>query len=260
MNILQRICSEKRIEVTQQKKDTPLEYLQHFYDLAEHQTVSFKEALMRSPTGIIAEFKRKSPTKGWISPRATSMKIVPAYVAAGASAISILTDRAFFGGRFFDFKRVRKVVDQVPFLRKDFIIDEYQVHQSKVLGADVILLIASCLTGEEVAQFAALAHELDMEVLLEIHNENELSYITGDVDVVGVNNRDLTRFVTDIRVSLRLADRIPAGMVRISESGISDVSELKMLQKAGYQGFLIGESFMKTADPGRALADFLKEL
>lgn len=260
MNILQRICLEKRLEVAQQKHDTPVEYLRRFYDLAEHRTVSLKQALIHSPTGIIAEFKRKSPTKGWLSPRAVAVSVVSGYVDAGAAAISILTDRTFFGGRFFDFKKARKVVDQVPFLRKDFIVDEYQVHQSKVLGADAILLIASCLTEEETAQLAALAHSLDMEVLLEIHNESELSHITNCVDVVGVNNRDLTRFVTDVRISLQLADRIPAGVVRISESGISDPSALKMLRRAGYQGFLIGESFMKAEDPARALADFIRQL
>jgi indole-3-glycerol phosphate synthase len=260
MNILQQICDNKRLEVAQQKQDTPFERLQDFYHLTEHQTVSFKKALMDSPTGIIAEFKRKSPSKGWINPGAVAKETVKAYAEAGAAAVSILTDTAFFGGRFFDFKKARKAVEHLPFLRKDFIVDEYQVHQSKVLGADVILLIAACLTKEEVARFAAVAHELGMEVLLEIHNEHELDYLTEAVDVVGVNNRDLTRFVTDVELSLQLADKIPSGYVKISESGLSDPQTVSHLQQAGYRGFLIGENFMKTPAPGKALADFIDVL
>jgi indole-3-glycerol phosphate synthase len=260
VNILQEICDKKRLEVAQQKRDTPFEYLQGFYDLTGHQPVSFRQALLRSPSGIVAEFKRKSPSKGWIHSEAVASKVVQGYAVAGAAAVSILTDMEFFGGRFFDFKKARKAVDHLPFLRKDFIVDEYQVHQSKVLGADVILLIAACLTECEVARFAAVAHELGMETLLEIHDESELSYVTDAVDVVGVNNRDLARFVTDVGISMRLADRIPAGVVRISESGLSDVQTVIDLRKAGYQGFLMGENFMKTADPGAALAEFIREL
>ncbi|MDR0543531.1 MAG: indole-3-glycerol phosphate synthase TrpC [Dysgonamonadaceae bacterium] len=260
MDILQRICEKKRLEVAQQKKDMPFEYLREFYDITEHQTLSFKQALLNSPSGIIAEFKRKSPSKGWINPDATAKKTVRNYVEAGAAAISILTDTEFFGGRFFDFKKARKAVDHIPFLRKDFIVDEYQVHQSKVLGADVILLIAACLTKEEVSRLAGIAHQLAMEVLLEIHSEQELDYITEAVDVVGVNNRDLTRFITDVEISFRLTDKIPAKFVRISESGLSDAQTVRDLRQAGYQGFLMGENFMKTPDPGKALADFIKEI
>ncbi|MDR2804298.1 MAG: indole-3-glycerol phosphate synthase TrpC [Dysgonamonadaceae bacterium] len=260
MNLLQRICDSKRLEVEQQKQDTPLDYLQRFYDLMGRRTLSFRQALLDSPSGIIAEFKRKSPSKGWINPNAVAKDVVREYAGAGAAAVSILTDTEFFGGRFFDFKKARKAVDSIPFLRKDFLVDEYQIHQSKALGADVVLLIAACLTQEEVARFAGVAHELGMEVLLEIHSESELDYITEAVDVVGVNNRDLTRFVTDAVVSLQLADKIPAEMVKISESGLSEVQTVRTLRQAGYQGFLMGENFMKTPDPGRALADFIRSL
>ncbi|MDR2682858.1 MAG: indole-3-glycerol phosphate synthase TrpC [Dysgonamonadaceae bacterium] len=260
MNILQQICDHKRLEVAQQKKEMPFEYLQDFYHLTEHSPLSLRQALRDSPTGIIAEFKRKSPSKGWIHPGAVAKETVRSYADAGAAAVSILTDTEFFGGGFFDFKKARKAVEGIPFLRKDFIVDEYQIHQSKVLGADAILLIAACLTKEEASRFASIARELGLEVLLEIHNADELDYISDAVDVVGVNNRDLTRFVTDVGISLQLADKIPPGCVRISESGLSDVSTVRTLRQAGYQGFLMGENFMKTPDPGQALADFIRAL
>jgi indole-3-glycerol phosphate synthase len=260
MNILQQICTQKRLEVEQQKRDLPLEYLQRFYDLTGHRPLSFKQALLDSPTGIIAEFKRKSPSKGWINPDAVARDVVQAYAEAGAAAISLLTDTPFFGGRFYDFKKARRAVDSIPFLRKDFLVDDYQVHQSKALGADAILLIAACLTPQEVSRMASLAHALGMEVLLEIHSESELDFITDAVDVVGVNNRDLTRFVTDIAISMQLADKIPAEFVRISESGLSETQTLVRLRQSGYRGFLMGENFMKTPDPGRALADFIRAL
>jgi len=260
MNILQQICEKKRREVEQQKKDTPLDYLQDFYDLTGHRTISFKQSLMHSPSGIIAEFKRRSPSKGWIYPDANVKAITSAYEQADAAALSVLTDETYFGGSFHDFKRARKVVHGIPILRKDFIVDEYQVHQSKVLGADVILLIAACLTKDEVSRFARIAHELGLEVLLEIHNENELDYITDAIDVVGVNNRDLTDFVTDVEVSLKLANKIPEHFVKIAESGLSDVQTVKKLRQAGYQGFLMGENFMKTSEPGKALEEFILSL
>jgi indole-3-glycerol phosphate synthase len=258
MDVLKEITETKRAEVAKQKRETPFAYLQRFYCLTGHQTLSFKQALLDSPTGIIAEFKRKSPSKGWLSPDAVAKETVKSYAEAGATAVSVLTDREFFGGGFFDFKKARKAVDGIPFLRKDFIVDEYQVHQSKVLGADVILLIAACLTKKEVARFAAVAHELELEVLLEVHGERELDYLTEDVDVVGVNNRDLKRFVTDIGVSLQLAERIPPEWVKISESGLSNVQDVNRLRQAGYRGFLMGEHFMKTPNPGKALVDFME--
>jgi indole-3-glycerol phosphate synthase len=260
VNILQKICNKKRFTVSFEKRDTPFEYLKDFYDLTGHKTVSLKQSLQQSPTGIIAEFKRKSPTKGWFDPRANVEKVVKDYVASGATAVSILTESAHFGGWIHDFKKARREIDDIPFLRKDFIVDEYQVHQSKVMGADSILLIAACLTRQEVDQFTRIAHELSMEVLLEIHDESELDYLSDDIDVVGVNNRDLTTFQIDLDISRRLSTQIPPHMVRISESGISDVQTVRDLRKAGYQGFLMGENFMKTARPGQALADFIREI
>jgi indole-3-glycerol phosphate synthase len=259
MDILKQICDTKRLEVAQQKKDTPLAALQGSYDTTR-QTVSFKQALMDSPTGIIAEFKRRSPSKGWLHPEADAATVAAAYEQAGAAAVSVLTDTPFFGGSFHDFRQARAAISHIPMLRKDFIVDEYQVHQSKALGADVILLIAACLTKDDAARLAATAHALGLEVLLEIHSERELDYITDAVDVVGVNNRDLTRFVTDVDISLQLADKIPAGFVKISESGISDAQTLKQLRQGGYRGFLMGEHFMKTPEPGAALAQFLLEV
>jgi indole-3-glycerol phosphate synthase len=258
MDILKQICAAKRLEVAQQKKDTPVPALERTGDPTRREAVSFKQALIDSPTGIIAEFKRRSPSRDWLHPEADAATVAAAYEQAGAAALSVLTDTPFFGGSFQDLRQARQAVRRIPVLRKDFIIDDYQVHQSKALGADAILLIAACLTPRKAARLAATARALGMEVLLEIHNERELDYITGHVDVVGVNNRDLARFVTDIDISLQLADRIPAGVVKISESGLSHPQTVKTLREAGYQGFLMGEHFMKTPDPGKALAQFLQ--
>jgi indole-3-glycerol phosphate synthase len=258
MNILKQICDTKRREVAQQKKDTPLAALKSNYDTART-AVSFKQALSGSPTGIIAEFKRRSPVKGILNPGADAATVVGAYERAGATAVSVLTDETFFGGSFLDLQQARETVTRVPLLRKDFILDEYQVYQSKALGADAILLIAACLEKDEAARLAAVAHALNLEVLLEIHNDSELEYITGDVDVVGVNNRNLERFITDIDISLEMAGKIPARCVKISESGLSRPQSVKQLRQAGYRGFLIGELFMRTPDPGVALTQFLKK-
>jgi indole-3-glycerol phosphate synthase len=164
---------------------------------------------------------------------------------------------SFFGGNFADFKKAREVIDRIPLLRKDFMLDEYQLYQSKVMGADVVLLIAACLMAEEIVRFTALAHDLDMEVLIEIHDESELSSIAPDADVIGINNRNLKTFVTDIQRSIDLASRIPDTFVKISESGLSSPETVIQLRQAGFRGFLMGENFMKTADPGAALKEFI---
>ena len=222
--------------------------------------VSFKQALLRSSSGIIAEFKRKSPAKAWIYPGADVAKVVQSYEVAGAAAISCLTDEPFFGGSLADFEKARETVKQIPLLRKDFILDEYQLYQSKMMGADVILLIAACLTKEEISRFTAVAHDLDMEVLLEIHEEPELASICPDIDVVGINNRNLKTFITDIRHTLDLASKIPDRFLKISESGLSDPETVIQLRRAGFRGFLMGENFMKTADPGETLREFIKSV
>ncbi|GHT74152.1 indole-3-glycerol phosphate synthase [Bacteroidia bacterium] len=260
MNILETICAHKRLEVAKQKEEMPMDYLSDFLDLTGHQPISFKEALQKSDSGIIAEFKRKSPSKGWINSGAVAKEVVKGYAEAGATAVSILTDMEFFGGRFFDFKKARKAVDNLPFLRKDFIVDEYQIYQSKVLGADVILLIAACLTKDEVRHFAQIAHDLKMEVLLEIHSEAELAYIQPDINVVGINNRDLKTFDTQIQHTIELAHKIPDGFVKISESGISSAETVVRLRKEGFKGFLMGEYFMKTDNPAETLRAFILSL
>ena len=255
MHILDTICHNKRLEIARQKEAIP-------YPMTGdvRKKVSFKQALVNSNSGIIAEFKRKSPTKGWINPDADVTKVVQSYEAAGAAAISCLTDEPFFGGSFTDFEKARETVRQIPLLRKDFILDEYQIYQSKAMGADVILLIAACLSSEEIARFTSIAHDLDMEVLLEIHEESELSSICLDADVIGINNRNLKTFVTDVRHTLDLASKISDRFLKISESGLSDPETVIQLHQAGFRGFLMGESFMKTADPGETLREFIKSV
>lgn len=242
-----------------------------------------KRALASSPAGIIAEFKRRSPSKGWIYKTAKADEIPTAYEAAGASAISILTDAKFFGGSLRDIRTARPLVD-IPILRKDFIIDEYQLLQARIAGADAVLLIAACLTQEECADLTARAHALGLEVLLEIHSPRELAYISKDVDMVGVNNRNLGTFVTDVENSFRIAGQLRqtiAGVrnisdarnvpnaqgssdtprhlpLLVSESGISHPETICRLRTAGFRGFLIGETFMKTPQPGDALKGFIQ--
>lgn len=257
-NILDKIVANKRKEVELQKEQVSLNSLTSKIDNTTN-LYSFKDALAQSQTGIIAEFKRKSPSRGWIFENAKIEDVIPSYTDHGASAISVLTDTDFFGGTFEDFKIARKLVD-TPLLRKDFMIDEYQLYQAKVLGANAILLIAASLSINEVKQFATKSKELGMDVLLEIHNEKELGHINEYIDVVGVNNRDLTTFITDVKGSFDLADKIPSEFLKISESGISDPNTVKELRQVGYRGFLMGENFMKTTDPGQALNNFRQAL
>ena len=252
MDILETIVENKRIEVALQKEAVPLERLfslgaQRF----SRQTVSMRRALKQSPSGIIAEFKRRSPSKGWLRPDAKVDEIVPAYERNGAAACSILTDSRFFGGTFRDLQHARSLV-QLPLLRKDFIVDEYQIYQSHVLGADAILLIAACLTGEQCKNLARTAHQMELEVLLEVHDKEELSYLNEDIDLLGVNNRNLGTFHTDVENSFRMIEHIQSeagtaddAPLLISESGINDMNVINELRAAGFHGFLIGEAFMK---------------
>jgi len=222
-------------------------------------TFSLCTSLMdNTKTGIIAEFKRKSPSRGIINDRALVENVTKAYRMSGASGLSVLTDRAFFGGSSGDLEKARD--NDIPILRKDFIIDEYQVVQAKAIGADVILLIAACLSPERVKRYAAFAKKIGLEVLLEIHNEAELDHICGDTDMIGVNNRDLRTFKVDIKTSLELINKIPTNKIAVAESGISDVETIVTLKQAGFKGFLMGETFMKEADPGKAFADFVNGL
>jgi len=209
-------------------------------------------------TGIIAEFKRRSPSKGVINDRVDPATVTRAYTAHGASCLSVLTDGRFFGGSVGDLQQAR--VNEVPILRKDFMIDEYQIVEARAIGADVILLIAACLEPEQVKTLAVLARSLGMEVLLEIHNEDELGHICDETEIVGVNNRDLKTFSVDIDRSIALSKKIPAGKITIAESGISRVETILHLKSAGFTGFLIGENFMKEEDPGAAFGKFVQEL
>lgn len=257
-NILDKIVANKRKEVELQKKQINIDDLVARISNTSN-LYSFKEALANSLTGIISEFKRKSPSKGWIFENARIDDVIPSYSDNGASAISVLTDTDFFGGTFADFELARSIT-KTPLLRKDFMVDEYQFYQAKVLGANAVLLIAASLSIKETKQFAIKAKELGMDVLLEIHNEKELDHINEFVDVVGVNNRDLTTFITNVKGSFDLADKIPSDFLKISESGISEYQTVKDLREVGYRGFLMGENFMKTDNPGLALSRFIYEL
>ncbi len=257
MNILDTIVAHKRKEVEQRALTTPISVLEQrpYFVRPVYSLTNFLADTTR--TGIIAEYKRKSPSKGIINNSTTVEEVTSAY-AQHAAGISVLTDTDFFGGTTADLEKAR--FNHVPILRKDFMIDEYQVYEAKAMGADVILLIAACLSPEQVNELGACAKGLGMEVLLEIHNAKELEYISDMVDMVGVNNRNLKTFEVDIQISLELIDQIPAGKPAIAESGISNVDTIVTLRNAGFSGFLIGENFMKEPKPSIAFADFVHQL
>ena len=257
MDILETIVANKKLEVRSKKLEVSISDLEKA-DLFVRQTLSLYQFLLdKNRTGIIAEYKRKSPSKGIINNISSVEDVTKAY-AESASGISVLTDENFFGGNTNDLIKAR--FNHIPILRKDFMIDEYQIIEAKSIGADVILLIAACLTVSEVKQFAGLAKRLGLEVLLEIHNDEELAHICDDVDFVGVNNRNLKTFVVDIDTSLHLINKIPTEKLAIAESGISNVDTIVTLRNAGFKGFLIGENFMKEPDPSIAFANFVTQL
>ena len=261
-DILEEIVAYKRIEVAAQKEQMPPRKLYAEVERMMAEGVekrSLSQALTKNDYGIIAEFKRKSPSKGWIKEDGKPEEIPLAYEQNGAAALSILTDEKYFGGSL-DFVRKARPLVNLPILRKDFIVDEYQLFQARCVGADAVLLIAADLKKEEVRSLTALAHDLALEVLLELHAEHELDYADLSVDAIGVNNRNLGTFVTDVQNSFRMAARLPEDRVLVSESGIAGPDVIRLLREAGYRGFLIGESFMKTDDPGLALKQFIKEL
>jgi len=260
MNILDQIIEFKRKEVTEKKSLYPVKRLeQSIYFPAP--TVSLKKYLLRKDkSGIIAEFKRKSPSKGMINPHASVERTSMGYRQAGVSALSILTDKQFFGGSNEDLTVARKF-NFCPILRKEFVIDEYQITEAKSIGADAILLIAAVLSVAEIKRFTAAAQALGLEVLLEVHNENELKEnVNAGVDLIGVNNRDLKTFELNIKTSIRLGPMIPEGIMKISESGIESPEAIKELRKVGFNGFLIGQTFMQNSRPEEAAMDFIKEL
>lgn len=257
-DILSTIIANKREEINFQKRFVSLEQLQN--SLTDvHPQRSMKHALSQSESGIIAEFKRKSPSKSWINKDAAVEEVIPAYTRAGASAISVLTDETFFGGTLKDLRTARSLTN-IPLLRKDFTIDEYQLYQAKIAGADAILLIAAALSTEQCRQLAGKAHELKLEVLLEIHSEKELAYITPEIDMVGVNNRNLGTFHTSIENSFLLAAQLPQETLLVSESGLSDPATVKKLREQGFRGFLIGETFMKEESQEEALKTFITQI
>ncbi len=257
-DILSEIIANKRFEVDLQKQAISIEQLQE--GISEAPVIrSMKQALASSKSGVIAEFKRRSPSKGWIKQDARPEEIVLSYATAGASVLSILTDEKFFGGSLKDIRIARPLVE-IPILRKDFIIDEYQLYQAKIVGADAVLLIAAALEQERCNELTEKAHSLGLEVLLEIHSPEELSYINKKIDMVGINNRNLGTFFTDVENSFRLAGQLPQDAVLVSESGISDPEIVKRLRTAGFRGFLIGETFMKTEQPGETLQNFLQAI
>lgn len=264
-DILTEIVATKRVELEQAKSVMPLEKVKAEALATYFPVHSMKRHLAQSESGIIAEFKRKSPSKGWIHAGIDPEDVVPYYVRGGASAVSILTDESYFGGSLDFISRIRPMVMSTPILRKDFIIDEYQLYQARAIGADAVLLIAACLGVDECRALVSKAHELGLEVLLEVHSEAELAYVQGEIDMVGVNNRNLGTFHTDVQNSFNIAEALKAAVaaagmkmpVLVSESGISDPETVKALRAAGYRGFLMGEHFMSHEDPGQALAEFV---
>ena len=254
--MLDKIITQKRIEIETRKLQNSISELEKkpFFD---RKCISLKENLQNSESGIIAEFKRKSPSKGWIHENADVLEITKGYCDVGASGISILTDEPFFGGTPNDLIYARPNVT-CPVLRKDFIVDEYQLLEAKAMGADVILLIAAALTPTKTKLLAKQAKLLGLEVLLEVHNKEELVHLNEYVDILGVNNRNLKTFEVCTDVSKELADRIPSEFLKISESGISKSETVLELREFGYQGFLMGENFMKEKNPVEALREFIR--
>ena len=260
-DILTKIIANKRKEISRQMEDVSIKSIKNMIDICgidEHQSLS--RSIISSHTGIISEFKRRSPSKGWINQKADVKNIASGYAEAGVAGLSVLTDIDFFGGSKGDLIKARFAAPSTPILRKDFIISEYQILQSVAIQADAILLIAAALEKDECKHLAEMAHSFGLEVLLEVHSENELDYVTDCIDLIGVNNRNLGSFHTDVENSFRLAEKLPEGIPHISESGISGADTITALRQAGYNGFLMGESFMRTENPAYALKVLIEEL
>ncbi|MDP4290421.1 MAG: indole-3-glycerol phosphate synthase TrpC [Bacteroidota bacterium] len=257
--ILADIISYKRKEVRERQGKNPLTLVRQCIPYSTPVTSLRQKLLKENESGIIAEFKQKSPTLGVISSNVSVATVTSGYSNAGATALSVLTDNHFFGGSLNNFSVARQH-NSCPMLQKDFFIDEYQIYEARALGADVILLIAAALTIEEVKKFASLAAALGMESILEIHTADELACLCPEVSIVGVNNRDLKTFVTDLSRAEELSSLIPSEYVKIAESGIRNPGDVIRLKKAGYNGFLIGGQFMTQADPVKACADFISQI
>ena len=259
MNILDKIIIDKRKEIILKKSIIPISQLENSV-LFERKTISLSNNLRSSHSGIIAEHKRRSPSKPIINSAFSVEEVVKGYQNAGVCGISVLTDGKYFGGSLDDLLLARASVN-IPLLRKDFIVDEYQIIEAKAFGADSILLIASVLTQKEIKDFSEFAKKLNLEVLLEIHNLEELQKsIFTNIDMIGVNNRNLKTFEVSLDFSKRLANDIPDEFAKVSESGISTLDAIADLKRYGYKGFLIGENFMKTENPGESAKEFIKQI
>ena len=259
MNILDKIITDKKREVILKKSLIPISQLENSV-LFDRKTISLSNNLRNSNSGIIAEHKRRSPSKPNINNSFTVEEVVKGYENAGVCGISVLTDTKYFGGSLDDLLLARASVN-IPLLRKEFIVDEYQILEAKAHGADLILLIAAVLTQEEIKHLSQFAKALDLEVLLEVHNLEELQKsIMPSLDLIGVNNRNLKTFEVSLDFSKQLASEIPNEFVKVSESGISSTEAINELKPFGYKGFLIGENFMKTDNPGFAVTEFINEL
>ncbi len=257
MNILHKIADTKRIEVEAMKKILPEDFIKEMaYDVVRA-PLSMKDSILEKEIAIIAEHKRRSPSKGEISPMSNVSEIARAYADNGAAAMSVLTDTPYFGGSMTDLSVARDFAPELPLLRKEFVIDCHQLYQARIYGADAVLLIASLLSAKDMSLLNDTAHTLGLQTLVEIHSLEEVSMVPADADMVGVNNRDLTSFTTDISNSSRLAEHLLSDMVKIAESGIKSPEDLLRLKSVGFDGFLIGEALMSTPNPGETLKGFL---
>jgi indole-3-glycerol phosphate synthase len=260
MTILDKIIAHKKKEVAQLRREVQLEKLVKSPNF-QRTPISLKKALIsKNSNGIIAEFKRQSPSKGIINDTAEIVNVTQGYLEANVAAQSILTDFEFFGGNILDVIKARSVNESVPILRKDFIVDGFQIVEAKAIGADVILLIAACLTKEELKNYGKLAEDLGLDVLYEVHTIEDLDKIQLDHKIIGINNRNLKTFEVDLEHSVKLANQIPGSCIKVSESGISDPRIIIGLKEFGFDGFLIGENFMKEADPGIACQQFIAQI
>ena len=260
MDILEHIIATKREELPAIRSAVNAAIANYPSELLHTSKPSLGEALLKSNTGIIAEFKRRSPSKGWIKEDGRADIIPLSYQENGASALSILTDVQYFGGQDGFIRQARNSGVTLPILYKNFVIDEVQLYAATLCGASAVLLIAACLTKAQCKSLMRKAHELGLEVLLEMHSEQELEYAELEPDMCGINNRNLGSFVTDVENSFHLAELLPKEAIKVSESGISNPDTVKALRQAGFQGFLIGENFMKTPNPGLALKQFISKL
>ncbi|MFV0139656.1 indole-3-glycerol phosphate synthase TrpC [Empedobacter falsenii] len=255
--ILDEIVAQKRKEILEKKKTQSIESFRNSENFLLPVKSAKASILDKTKSGIIAEFKRKSPSKGFINKEANVKEVVAAYEKFSASVVSVLTDEHFFGGSFDDLQQAKEVLN-IPILRKDFIVDEFQVYETKAIGADLMLLIAECLTKDEVYNLAKTAKEIGLEILLELHSEDQMEKINEFIDLIGINNRNLKNFEVDIQKSKQILKQLPQNLIKVAESGISDPETVKELRQAGFQAFLIGENFMKADNPSQAFEQFVK--